>query len=452
MTADALDLSLQRLRADGAGESVLAAFARRFAQLQDPEAGLLPGDALEPVADVPALEELDVGDDPTAILDRLAVIKLNGGLGTSMGLHGPKSLIEVKPGHTFLDVIARQVLALRTRHAARLPLVHLDSFSTRARTLEALPAALAVPGIPPDFLQSREPKLRADTLAPVDWPADPELQWCPPGHGDLYVSLHASGMLATLLGTGIDWAFVSNSDNLGAEVDARVPAWADAHGVPFVMEVVRGTAADRKGGHIARRDGRLILRETAQAPPGDASFTDVDRWRFYNTNNLWVDLRALQQLLKKDPAGPALPLIVNRKTVDPRDASSPSVLQLETAMGAAIGAIEGARAVLVPRTRFAPVKTTDDLLLIRSDAYALDDDGHVSPAFDGPPPVVALDPKYYKTLADLERRFPDGAPSLRAAHSLTVHGDVTFGASVQIVGDGSVTGPAIVPDGCIIEP
>jgi UTP--glucose-1-phosphate uridylyltransferase len=455
VTADALDLSLQRLRDDGAAEPILAAFARRFAQLQDPEAGKLPGDALEPVADVPALEELDGADDPNAILDRLAVIKLNGGLGTSMGLHGPKSLIEVKPGHTFLDVIARQVLALRARHGtARIPLVLLDSCSTRARTLEALPAALAVPGIPPDFLQSREPKLRADTLVPVDWPADPELEWCPPGHGDLYVSLHASGMLATLLDAGIDWAFVSNSDNLGAEVDARIPAWADAHGVPFVMEVVRGTAADRKGGHIARRraDGRTVLRETAQAPPGDDSFTDVDRWRFYNTNNLWIDLRALRRLLADDPAGPALPLIVNRKTVDPRDASSPPVLQLETAMGAAIGAIDGARAILVPRTRFAPVKTTDDLLLIRSDAYALDDAGHVSPTFDGPPPVVALDSRYYKSLADLERRFPHGPPSLRAARSLTVHGDVTFGADVQIVGDGSVTGPAILENGRIIKP
>jgi UTP--glucose-1-phosphate uridylyltransferase len=454
VTADALELSLQRLRDDGAGEAAQAAFARRFAQLQDPEAGTLSGDDLEPLDDVPALAELDGAGDPTGILDRLAIIKLNGGLGTSMGLHGPKSLIEVKPGHTFLDVIARQVLALRARHDARIPLVLLDSFSTRARTLEALPAALAVPGIPPDFLQTREPKLRADTLAPVDWPADPELEWCPPGHGDLYVSLHASGMLATLLDAGIDWVFVSNSDNLGAEVDARIAAWADAHDVPFVMEVVRGTAADRKGGHIARRraDGRVVLRETAQAPPGDESFTDVDRWRFYNTNNLWVDLRALRKLIEEDPAGPALPLIVNRKTVDPRDASSPPVLQLETAMGAAIGAIDDARAVLVPRTRFAPVKTTDDLLLIRSDAYVLDGAGHMSPTFDGPPPVVALAPKYYKSLADLERRFPHGPPSLRAAHSLTVHGDVTFGANVQIVGDGSVTGPAILPDGHIIKP
>jgi UTP--glucose-1-phosphate uridylyltransferase len=452
VTADApLDLALQRMRADGAPEPVLAAFARRFAQLPDPGAGLLPGDTLEPVTDVPALEDLDGGDDATAILDRLAVLKLNGGLGTSMGLHGPKSLIEVKPGHTFLDVIARQVLALRERTGARLPLVLLDSFSTRARTLEALPPQLAVPGIPPDFLQSREPKLRADDHTPVAWPQDPELEWCPPGHGDLYVSLHASGMLAALLEAEIDWAFVSNSDNLGAEVDPRIPGWADAHGVPFVMEVVRGTPADRKGGHIARRDGRLVLRETAQAPPGDDSFTDVDRWRYYNTNNLWVDLRALERMLQADPAGPALPLIVNRKTVDPRDPQSPPVLQLETAMGAAIGAIDGARAVLVPRTRFAPVKTTDDLLLIRSDAYTLTGDGHLEPTFDGPPPVVALDPKHYRSLAGLEARFPHGAPSLRAARSLTVTGDVTFGADVRVLGDGTVTGPENVPDGCIIQ-
>jgi UTP--glucose-1-phosphate uridylyltransferase len=449
----ALHQALDRLRADGAAPPVLAAFERRFAQLGDPDAGLLPGDVLEPVRDVPALDDLTADAEPEAILDRLAVVKLNGGLGTSMGLRGPKSLVEVKPGHTFLDVIATQVAALRARHDARLPLVLLDSFSTRAATLAALrerhPTLTA--DVPPDLLQSREPKLRADTHAPVSWPADPALEWCPPGHGDLYVSLAASGMLSALRAAGYDWAFVSNSDNLGAEVEPRIPAWADAHGVPFVMEVVRGTPADRKGGHIARRDGRLVLRETAQTPPEDASFTDVERWRFYNTNNLWIDLRALERLLEEDPAGPALPLIVNRKTVDPTDASSPEVLQLETAMGAAIGAIEGARAVLVPRTRFAPVKTTDDLLVVRSDAYALDADGHLAPAFDGAPPVVALDPAVYRHLPALERRFPHGPPSLRRARRLTVHGDVTFGADVVVEGDVTVEGPAHVDDGAVLR-
>jgi UTP--glucose-1-phosphate uridylyltransferase len=448
----ALRQALDRMREDGAGAPVLAAFERRFAQLQDPRAGMLPGDVLEPVPGVPALDDLDA-PDPGPTLDRVAVIKLNGGLGTSMGLRGPKSLVQVKPGATFLDVIAMQIRVLRARHGARLPLVLLNSFSTRDATLAALHERHAdlEADVPLDLLQSREPKLRADSQAPVDWPDDPALEWCPPGHGDLYVSLAASGMLARLRAAGYDWAFVSNSDNLGAEVEPRIPAWADGHDIPFVMEVVRGTPADRKGGHIALRDGRLVLRETAQTPPDDASFTDVERWRFYNSNNLWVDLRALERLLQEQPAGPDLPLIVNRKTVDPGDPSSPDVLQLETAMGAAIGAIDGARAVLVPRTRFAPVKTTDDLLVVRSDAYMLTDDGHLSPAFDGQPPVVALDPGHYRLLPDMERRLPDGPPSLRHARGLTVHGDVTFGAGVTIEGTVELDGPARIPDGQVLR-
>ena len=423
--------AVEKLKADGASAAVIAAFERRLAQLEDPDAGLLRGADLEPVEDVVALADL-----PDATLDAIAVIKLNGGLGTSMGLRGPKSLVEVKPGRTFMDVIRRQ--------AGARPLVLMNSFATDAAMGDA--GALR-------FLQSREPKLRADDYAPIAWPPDPELEWCPPGHGDVYVSLAGSGMLDTLLARGIAWAFISNSDNLGAEVDARIPAWAAAEGVPFVMEVVRGTPADRKGGHIARRraDGRLVLRETAQTPPDDDSFTDVERWRYYNTNNLWIDLNALKRLLDDDPAGPALPLIVNRKTVDPRDPSIPEVLQLETAMGAALGAIDGARAVLVPRTRFAPVKTTDDLLVLRSDAYTLDDDGgDVRPTYDGPPPVVALDPEFYKSLPDLEARFPHGAPSLTHARHFTVHGDVTFGRDVVVRGDATVQGPATVPDGTVL--
>lgn len=433
--------AVAKLRADGAAPAVVAAFERRLRQLDEPSAGLLRGDELEPVDDVPALDDLPEPAD-ASILDRLAVLKLNGGLGTSMGLRGPKSLIEVKPGRTFLDVIAAQA-----RHAG-VPLVLMNSFATDAATARALPE-----GNVRTFLQSREPKLDAQTHAPIAWPANPALEWCPPGHGDLYVSLAGSGMLAELRAAGCDWAFVSNSDNLGAVVDVRIPAWADAEGVPFVMEAVRGTPADRKGGHIAFRDGRLVLRETAQAPEDDDSFGDFERWRFYNTNNLWIDLRALERLLAELQAGPDLPLIVNRKTVDPTDPSSPAVLQLETAMGAAIGAIDGARAVLVPRNRFAPVKTTDDLLVVRSDAYVLQDDGVMAAAFEpaDQPPVVALDSDHYKLLADLEERFPHGPPSLRRCRRLTVRGDVRFGRDVVVEGDVTVEGRTAVSDGEVLR-
>jgi UTP--glucose-1-phosphate uridylyltransferase len=247
-------------------------------------------------------------------------------------------------------------------------------------------------------------------------------------------------MLDSLLERGIRYAMISNADNLGSTTDARIPAHMERGEIPFLMEVVIGTEADRKGGHIARRrsDGQLVLRETAQTPEEDEeSFRDYRRWRYYNTNSLWVDLRALAETLEATGGVLELPLIVNRKTVDPRESSSPAVLQLESAMGAAIGSIKGAELLQVPRTRFAPVKTTDDLLVLRSDVYTLSpDDMVVAPVPERADdlPYVELDSKFYKLLDGFERRFPDGPPSLREAERLVVHGDVTFGRGVRVRG------------------
>jgi UTP--glucose-1-phosphate uridylyltransferase len=443
-----------KAEAGGVHGTELAALRRRLRQLGEQQAGLLPGEDLEPLADLPRLDELPSPSPGQArdVLDRLVIVKLNGGLGTSMGLEGPKSTLEVKPGANFLDVLARQVLALRERHSARLPLVLMNSAITRDPSLKVLDhdGDLSVPGVPRDFLQGREPKIRASDFEPVQWPADPELEWCPPGHGDIYPALASSGTLDALLDAGLRYAFVSNSDNLGALADARIAAWLAAEQVPFALEAVRGTAADRKGGHLACYEGQLVLRETAQVPDGDDSFTDVERWRWYNTNNIWIDLRALKDLQAADPAAPDLPLIVNRKTVDPRDPDSTPVIQLESAMGAAIGSIPGAQAVHVPRSRFAPVKTTNDLLVVRSDAYELTGDGEMRPSWDGQEPVVTLDEDYYKLLPDFEQRFPAGPPSLRRCRRFEVEGDVTFGADVVAVGDVLVTGPRHVPDGEIL--
>ena len=443
-----------KAEAGGIHGAELAALRRRLRQLGEEDAGLLPSEVLEPLGDLPCLDDLPEPSRGQArdVLGRLVIVKLNGGLGTSMGLSGPKSLLEVKPGVTFLDVLARQVLALRKRHNARLPLVLMNSAVTQDPSLEALRRYedLSVPGVPPDFLQGREPKIRAGDFQPVQWPADPELEWCPSGHGDIYPALAESGMLDALLGAGLRYAFVSNSDNLGALADVRIAGWLAAEQVPFALEAVRGTPADRKGGHLACYRDRLVLRETAQVPDGDASFTDVERWHWYNTNNIWIDLRALRDLQAADPAAPDLPLIVNRKTADPRDPESTPVIQLESAMGAAIGSIPGARAVCVPRSRFAPVKTTDDLLLVRSDAYQLTSDGQMRPAFDGQEPVVTLDEDYYRLLPDFDQRFPGGAPSLRRCHRFEVEGDVTFGADVAAVGEVRVTGPRHIPDGEVL--
>ena len=152
-------------------------------------------------------------------------------------------------------------------------------------------------------------------------------------------------------------------------------------------------------------------------------------------------------------------MIVNRKTVDPSDRSSPAVIQLETAMGAAIDVFEGAQALRVPRSRFAPVKTTDDLLALRSDAYVLTEESHVVVApqrGDRGAPLVELDPHYFKLIADFDARFPHGAPSLVEADRLRVRGDVRFGAGVRVRGAVDVVNDdggrqLAVEDGAVLE-
>ena len=268
----------------------------------------------------------------------------------------------------------------RAAYGVKLPLIFMNSFRTRDDTLAALAAYddLAVDGLDLDFLQSQEPKLRADDLTPVEWPADPSLEWCPPGHGDLYTSLVSSGVLDRLLALGYRYASVSNSDNLGAAPNATLAGWFAASGAPYAAEVCRRTAADRKGGHLAIRkaDQQLILRDTAQTAKEEMDyFTDEHRHPYFHTNNLWFDLQALARTLAERNAVLGLPLIKNVKTVDPSDSESPEVIQIESAMGAAVEVFEGATAIGVGRERFLPVKTTNDLLLLRSDVYAVAEDG-----------------------------------------------------------------------------
>jgi UTP--glucose-1-phosphate uridylyltransferase len=448
-----LSAAISKMRADGLSETAVETFAYYERMLREGDTGTLPESSLEPLSDLPDADSLP--DTDGAALDQAVVLKLNGGLGTSMGMTRAKSLVEVKEGLSFLDIIVRQILSLRERHGARVPLLLMNSFATRDDTLTALERYpdLVTDGLPLDFLQGRVPKLLEDSHEPVEWPADPALEWAPPGHGDVYTSLAGSGMLDELLERGYRYLFLSNSDNLGAVLDPRILDWFASQGLPFLSESTDRTEGDRKGGHLARRrsDGGLVLRETAQTPDEDReAFEDVSRHRFFNCNNVWVDLRALQRTLSERGGVLGLPMIVNRKTVDPNDPSSPPVVQLETAMGAAIGVFEGAGALRVPRSRFTPVKTTSDLLVVRSDAYRLGQDWTVSTARDRPP-VVSLDPEYYKLMGDFEPRFPEGPPSLIEAERLTVEGDVTFGRDVTVRGAVKVTGPRRIPDGEVLE-
>ena len=229
---DGLEASRRRMSEEGLADVAIDSFAHYYELLQEGESGMLPESEIEPLEDVPDAEELPEPDDP-GVLDRVVAIKLNGGLGTSMGMTGPKSLLEVKDGVTFLDLVARQVLELRERFEARLPLVLMNSFATRDASLEALERYSELEAdVPLDFVQGKVPKLTADELQPVEWPDNPDLEWAPPGHGDLYTSLVSSGMLAELLDHGYEYAFVSNVDNVGALLEPRILAWFAREGRP----------------------------------------------------------------------------------------------------------------------------------------------------------------------------------------------------------------------------
>jgi hypothetical protein len=235
------------------------------------------------------------------------VLKLNGGLGTSMGLDKAKSLLKVKGNNTFLDLTAKQVISMRKEFGFNVKFMLMNSFNTSKDTLAflskyptiigdphlelmqnkvyeefhllplfpllpylSLPSSLSLPlppllSLPPSLVASltslirQVPKVDSKTFLPVDWSSNRQLEWCPPGHGDLYSALYGSGKLDALLAEGVKYMFVSNSDNLGATLDLDLLTYFAQSGMPFMMECCRRTEADKKGGHLALRSVRSIL-------------------------------------------------------------------------------------------------------------------------------------------------------------------------------------------------
>jgi UDP-N-acetylglucosamine pyrophosphorylase len=433
----------KKMAAAGMGDAVIRAFRRNYEALVRNETGMIPESSLDPAENIASFDSIAGLEADSALLAQAVVIKLNGGLGTGMGLQAPKSLLPVREGVNFLDLMVRQIKELRATSGANIRLLLMNSFSTSADTLAHLQRYREdgfADASEVELMQNQIPKINAATLEPIEWPADPDLEWCPPGHGDLFPALVGSGWLDRLLADGVRYAFVSNSDNLGAILDPGLLRYFADSGAPFLMEVTRRTAADRKGGHLAVRkaDGRLLLREVAQCPDTDSdAFQDIERHRYFNTNSLWLRLDLLKAQLAADAGVLPLPMIRNRKTVDPRDKNSPEVYQLETAMGAAIECFEGSLAIDVPRSRFAPVKTTADLLALRSDAYEILANGQVRlrPERDGVPPAVILSDDYKL----VDQLAPLGVPGLLECSSLKVSGKLAFEHGVVFKGDVEIT-------------
>jgi len=435
-----------KMKAEGLSEAAIAAFRHNFGVLTSGKNLMIPESTIKPVDSLPDYASL-TAEDP-ALLKETVMVKLNGGLGTGMGLEKAKSLLDLKDGNTFLDFIAQQVKHMRGTFGVPLAFMLMNSFATSADTLEYLSkyADLQSEGLPLEFQQNKAPKCTEADLTPAAWPDKPDCEWCPPGHGDLYPAMLGTGSLDKLLTSGFKYMFVSNSDNLGATLDLKLLNFFAESGKSFVMEVATRTAADKKGGHLAIRssDGRMLLRESAQcAAEDEKEFQNTDKHQYFNTNNLWIRLDKLQEVLDANDGVVPLPMIKNEKTVDPGDGASAKVFQLETAMGAAIESFEGAGAIVVGRERFAPVKTCADLLRVRSDAYVVTDDFRLvlAPECKGTPPNVDLDSKIYKKVAGLDQLQEAGVPSLKECKKLSIKGKVKFSAGTVFKGEVTITNP-----------
>ncbi|BBY61954.1 UTP--glucose-1-phosphate uridylyltransferase [Mycolicibacterium helvum] len=433
-----LSIAQHKMREAGVPEQAIRVFSSFYRQLEQGSCGVIAEAEIEPLADITHVDHLDFDSGSLrAAASATVVIKLNGGLGTTMGMDKAKSLLPVKDGLSFLDLIAHQIRHLRSELDVTLPVLFMNSFRTHHDTLDALGPYpdLRVDDLPLGFVQNREPKLTVGDLAPVTWPADPELEWCPPGHADLFTALDTSGVLDMLIDRGYRYASISNADNLGAYPDPAMMAWFAASGASCAAEVCRRTAADVKGGHfvLRRADGRLVLRESAQIDPTDFPVaSDRSVHRYFNTNNMWFDLRALRRALAQADGVLDLPLIRNEKNVDPCDPQSPRVIQIESAVGAAISLFDTSTAIEVDRARFLPVKTTNDLALIRSDVYELRPDHQLRPVCNVPP-TVDLDPRFFGLISDFEARMPT-PPSLCGATSLSIRGDWRIGENTAVRG------------------
>jgi UTP--glucose-1-phosphate uridylyltransferase len=453
-TPEYLPAFISKMASAGLHPLVIDTFTYYYKKVVTGETGLISDRDIKPVS-ADEIENADnikkYADAGKRVLKNAVMIKLNGGLGTSMGLTGAKSLLEIKNGKTFLEIIFKQT------EKCRVKLAFMNSFSTHDDTLAAL-ARLKPSDFPLLFIQNKFPKILQENFGPATWPQNPELEWNPPGHGDIYAAIYTSGMLKTLLDRGITYAFISNSDNLGATMDASLLGYFSENRFPFMMEVAPRTPSDVKGGHIARhKDGRLILRESAQCPQDELdAFQDIKLYGFFNTNNIWVNLKTLEKLIEKHGTV-NLPMIRNPKNLDPRDENSPSIYQVETAMGAAISLFEGAVVIKIPASRFFPVKKCNDLLAVRSDRFIFTKDNNliVDPNSSSANININLDPKYYGKIDLFDERFSAGVPSLIDCESLTIEGDIRFESNATIKGRVAIKNngksQAVVKEGTIID-
>ncbi len=414
---------------DGAHPLFVDVFRQMYHHFERGQSPHIPEDAVTAAGTFPTLQQLSgYADRGRAIRRNVISIKLNGGLGTSMGLTGAKGLLEVREGLSLIE------MAIHQSHCDRIPLLLMNSYRTSSDTESHFDSCLADSDTsrPHTFSQHRAPRLDAESYLPLGGTFGDD-RWCPPGHGDIYTALHSTGLIHKLIKRGFRYAFVTNIDNCGATVCDEIVGYMNAKRLSFVMEVTQRTAEDTKGGHLCRRahDQRLMLRERAQCPVEDLNhFQNTTKHRLFNTNTLWLDLNAIAV---RPRLAASLPLIVNEKCVLRSDGTKQRVYQLETAMGAALTNLERASVVEVPRSRFAPIKHIKDWIGVRSDQFRMTERYKLERTRTQDLCEVHLGPSV-SSIDDVNTLFSDGIPSLQDCERVEFTGRVRAWAGMSLHG------------------
>ncbi|KAL6832800.1 UTP-glucose-1-phosphate uridylyltransferase [Trichoderma camerunense] len=391
-------------------------------------------DRIAPPAQGQVVDYEDLANtESVQFLNKLAVLKLNGGLGTSMGCVGPKSVIEVRDGMSFLDLSVRQIEYLNRTYSVNVPFILMNSFNTNDDTAAIIKKYEGHNVDILTFNQSRYPRIYKDSLLPVPKSFNSSItEWYPPGHGDVFESLYNSGILDQLLERGIEIIFLSNVDNLGAVVDLRILQHMVETKAEYIMELTNKTKADVKGGTIIDYEGSVRLLEIAQVPKEHVNeFKSIKKFKYFNTNNIWLNLSAIKRVVENNEL--AMEIIPNGKT---------------------IRHFNNAHGVNVPRRRFLPVKTCSDLMLVKSDLYTLKHGQlQMSAARFGDAPLIKLGSDF-KKVSDFQKHIPSIPKVLELDH-LTITGAVNLGRGVTLKGTVIIVateGSTIdIPPGSILE-
>jgi len=303
-------------------------------------------------------------DNDACDYSKLAIVKLNGGLGTSMQCTGPKSVITVKNNLTFLEIIINQIRFLNKKYKCNIPLVLMNStLTTNNEEMKKIINNSSDIDIL-IFHQDNLPRICAKTnklLNNDSFISNTPIS-CPSGTGDFYESLLKSNVYHKLLKRNIEHLFISNIDNLAASADPYILNFLQNNkNIEFNIEVTPKTELDIKGGTFIDYDNKTRLLEVAMIPKENLEeFYSIEKFKIFNTNNIWIKLNSLINNYEN------MEIFQNFKTID-----NTEFYQIESVIGSGINCFENISIINVPRNRFLPVKKKNNLEDIRSDKYIL---------------------------------------------------------------------------------